>query len=315
MIDEVDAFLAEHEEARGILNAGFTRDTAFVIRCVGDDHTPTRFNVWGAKALCGIGKIADTLADRSIPLRLRRKMTGERTVKIRHADPAAFAELAGKLARFAIDNRDAVRFARPAEIEGLNDRANDCWEPLLAVAEVAGGDWPRLARSAAVTLHGLEEDAPSIGAELLASIREAFDSKRTDHLPTAAMLEALAEDEEAPWAAWNRGKPMTPHQLAKRLSEFGIKPGTIRVGIRTAKGYRREQFTEAFDRYLSADTPATSVTPSQPNSHRAFSDIGSVTIAANVTGKKPLQANNYEACDVVTDRSGVQSADQTAEYF
>lgn len=138
LIDEVDAFLAEHEEARGILNAGFTRDTAFVIRCVGDDHTPTRFNVWGAKALCGIGKIADTLADRSIPLRLRRKMTGERTVKIRHADPGAFAELVGKLARFALDNRDAVRFARPAEIEGLNDRANDCWEPLLAVAEVAG---------------------------------------------------------------------------------------------------------------------------------------------------------------------------------
>jgi len=51
LIDEVDAFLAEHEEARGILNAGFTRDTAFVIRCVGDDHMPTRFNVWGAKAL------------------------------------------------------------------------------------------------------------------------------------------------------------------------------------------------------------------------------------------------------------------------
>ncbi|MCF4993591.1 hypothetical protein GIW60_29925, partial [Pseudomonas gessardii] len=112
LIDEVDAFLAEHEEARGILNAGFTRDTAFVIRCVGDDHMPTRFNVWGAKALCGIGKIADTLADRSIPLRLRRKMIGERTAKIRHANADHFATLAGMLARFAIDNRDAVRLAR-----------------------------------------------------------------------------------------------------------------------------------------------------------------------------------------------------------
>ncbi|MBN0430718.1 hypothetical protein JTM52_36020, partial [Pseudomonas aeruginosa] len=70
LIDEVDAFLAAYDDARGILNAGFTRDSASVIRCVGDDHMPTRFNVWGAKALCGIGKIADTLADRSIPLRL-----------------------------------------------------------------------------------------------------------------------------------------------------------------------------------------------------------------------------------------------------
>ncbi|MFD2407851.1 DUF3631 domain-containing protein [Azorhizophilus paspali] len=255
LIDEVDAFLAEHEEARGILNAGFTRDSAFVIRCVGDDHMPTRFNVWGAKVLCGIGRIAATLIDRSIPLRLRRKLPGERTTKIRHADHAAFAELAGKLARFALDNREAVRTARPAEIEGLNDRANDCWEPLLAIAKAAGGDWPRLARHAAITLHGLEGETPSIGAELLASIRDAFDSRRTDRLSTADLLEALAEDDEAPWAAWNRGKPMTPHQLSKRLTEFGIKSTTVRIGLRTPKGYMREQFEEAWNRYLSSDTP------------------------------------------------------------
>jgi len=303
LIDEVDAFLAEHEEARGILNAGFTRDTAFVIRCVGDDHTPTRFNVWGAKALCGIGKIADTLADRSIPLRLRRKMIGERTVKIRHADPGAFAELVGKLARFALDNRDAVRFARPAEIEGLNDRANDCWEPLLAVAEVAGGDWPRIARAAAVSLHGLEEDAPSIGAELLASIRDAFDTRRTDRLSTADLLETLADDEEAPWAAWNRGKPMTPHQLSKRLSEFGIKPGTNRVGLRVAKGYRLEQFTEAFNRYLSTDTPAVAVTSLQPSNHAACSDFERVTSAPRVTSRKTLQPSKHVACNDVTDKT------------
>ena len=254
LIDEVDSFLAEHDGARGILNAGFTRDTAFVIRCVGDNHIPTRFNVWGAKALCGIGKLADTLADRSIPLRLRRKLTGERTTKIRHASPATFAELVGKLARFAIDNREAIRTARPAEVEGLNDRANDCWEPLLAVAELAGGNWPRLARIAAATLHGLEEDTPSIGAELLASIRDAFDNRRADRLSTADLLEALAEDEEAPWAAWNRGKPMTPHQLAKRLGDFGIKPATLRIEYRTAKGYKREQFEESFARYLPAPT-------------------------------------------------------------
>jgi hypothetical protein len=76
LIDEVDSFLRDNEEARGILDAGFTQDSAFVVRCVGDDHTPTKFSVWGAKALCGIGKLADTLADRSIPLRMRRKLPG-----------------------------------------------------------------------------------------------------------------------------------------------------------------------------------------------------------------------------------------------
>lgn len=302
LIDEVDAFLAEHEEARGILNAGFTRDGAFVIRCVGDDHTPTRFSVWGAKALCGIGKIADTLADRSIPLRLRRKLPGERTVKIRHADKDAFADLVGKLARFAIDNRDAIRIARPAEIEGLNDRANDCWEPLLAIAGLAGADWPTIARTAAVTLHGLDEEAPSIGAELLASIRDAFDHKNTDKLSTADLLDTLAQDDEAPWAAWNRGNPMTSHQLSKRLSEFGIKSNTIRIDLRTAKGYQREQFAEAFKRYLSVTTPKASVTPSQPSNHAACSDIAKVTKSATVTDHNKLQPSNHGACDVVTDK-------------
>lgn len=314
LMDEVDAFLAAHEEARGILNAGFTRDAAYVIRCVGDDHTPTRFNVWGAKALCGIGKIADTLADRSIPLRLRRKLTGERTVKIRHADAGAFTELVSKLARFAIDNREAVRTARPHEVEGLNDRANDCWEPLLAVAEVAGGDWPRIARSAAVSLHGLEEDAPSTGAELLASIRDAFDGKRTNSLATATLLEALAENEEAPWAAWNRGKPLTAHQLAKRLSEFGIKPTTIRIGLQTPKGYKREQFEEAFGRYLPEDTPATTATTPQPSNYAAYRDFETATSAPAVADEKSLQTNNQGTCCGVADQTGKQIEDN-AEHF
>ncbi|MFC0712253.1 DUF3631 domain-containing protein [Azorhizophilus paspali] len=314
LIDEVDAFLAEHEEARGILNAGFTRDSAFVIRCVGDDHMPTRFNVWGAKVLCGIGRIAATLIDRSIPLRLRRKLPGERTTKIRHADHAAFAELAGKLARFALDNREAVRTARPAEIEGLNDRANDCWEPLLAIAKAAGGDWPRLARHAAITLHGLEGETPSIGAELLASIRDAFDSRRTDRLSTADLLEALAEDDEAPWAAWNRGKPMTPHQLSKRLTEFGIKSTTVRIGLRTPKGYMREQFEEAWNRYLSSDTPKKPATPQQASNGAASSGFGTATLSATVADEKTLKATAGAACCGVADKTPLQPEDN-AEYF
>ncbi|KAF1003823.1 MAG: hypothetical protein GAK36_00184 [Pseudomonas sp.] len=142
LIDEVDAFLAAHEDARGILNAGFTRDSAVVIRCVGDDHIPTPFNVWGAKALCGIGKIADTLADRSVPLRLRRRIPGENVESLRHSDPAFWERLRSRLARFALDSAEAIGKARPTPITGLNDRANDAWEPLLAIADLVGEHWP-----------------------------------------------------------------------------------------------------------------------------------------------------------------------------
>jgi len=314
LIDEVDAFLAEHEEARGILNAGFTRDSAFVIRCVGEDHTPTKFNVWGAKALCGIGKIADTLEDRSIPLRLRRKMPGERTIKMRHADPEHFAVLVGKLARFAVDKREAVRLARPAEIEGLNDRANDAWEPLLAIAGVAGGDWPRLARQAAIILHGLEGEAPSIGAELLGDIQAAFERKHTAKLFSADLLQALCDDEESPWATWNRGKPIQLRQLSRKLAEFGIKSKDVRQGYEVKKGYHLEQFADAFERYLctteplpSADALLASATPLHPNSDAASGVAQSATAAPEKSLSATRKAPDGAACSVVADNSPLPS--------
>ena len=69
LIDEADSFLRNSDELRGVLNSGHTRDSAFVIRTVGEDHEPRRFSTWGAKAIALIGKLPDTLADRSIEVR------------------------------------------------------------------------------------------------------------------------------------------------------------------------------------------------------------------------------------------------------
>lgn len=132
---------------------------------------PTKFKLWGAKALCGIGKIADTLADRSIPLRLRRKKLGEQAERLRHSDPALWERLRSRIARFAENNAKAISASLPVIIEGLNDRANDCWEPLLAITEAAGGDWSRMARQPAASLHSIEGEAPSVSVELLVDIK------------------------------------------------------------------------------------------------------------------------------------------------
>ncbi|MFR0691639.1 DUF3631 domain-containing protein [Enterobacterales bacterium AE_CKDN230030158-1A_HGKHYDSX7] len=303
LIDEVDAFLAAHEDARGILNAGFTRDSAVVIRCVGDDHIPTPFNVWGAKALCGIGRIADTLADRSVPLRLRRRTPGESVENLRHSDPALWEQLRSRLARFALDNSEAIGKARPKPIEGLNDRANDSWEPLLAIADQAGAHWPKSARTAAIALHGLEGDAPSVGVELLGDVKAAFDAKKATKLFSAELLEYLIADEEAPWSTWNRGKAMSPRQLSAKLADFGVKSGTVRVGVMTKKGYSLDQFRDAFGRYLSPSTPVTSVTSAQASNGEASSQSGSVTPPPSVTDKKQLKATAGAGCDDVTDKT------------
>nr|WP_026003973.1 DUF3631 domain-containing protein [Pseudomonas luteola] len=302
LIDEVDAFLRDNEEARGILNAGFTKDSAFVIRCVGDDHIPTKFKLWGAKALCGIGKIADTLADRSIPLRLRRKKPGEQAERLRHSDPALWERLRSRIARFAEDNAKAISASRPVIIEGLNDRANDCWEPLLAIAEAAGGDWPRMARQAAASLHGIEGEAPSVGVELLADIKTIFDNKQASKLFSAHLLEALLVDDEAPWATWNRGKPMSIRQLKTKLGEFGIKSKQVRIGYESGKmGYERNDFVEVWDRYLTSATPSNSSTPLQPNNGAVSSDFQTSTQGRSVEDKKTLQPNNDAACRGVED--------------
>lgn len=300
LIDEVDAFLRDNEESRGILNAGFAREGAFVIRCVGDDHMPTKFNVWGARALCGIGKIAATLADRSIPLRMRRKNPGERAERLRHSNPLEWEQLRSRICRFAQDNAEQIAAARPSTIDGLNDRANDCWEPLLAIAGAAGGEWPGMARLAAMSLHGVEEESQSVGAELLGDIKAAFELKRATKMFTTQLLEELIADDEAPWATWNRGKEMTPRQLSAKLSDFGIKSGTVRIGAVTKKGYSREQFEDAFSRYLSS---ATSVTPSHASKDAASGDFQSVTRHAGVTERKALKAPEYKGCDGVTDET------------
>ncbi len=288
LVDEADAFMRDNEELRGLLNCGHTRDSAYIIRTVGETFTPTRFNVWGAKALAGIGHLADTLMDRAVTLELRRKLPHEVVDRLRYAEPGLFDDLAAKLARFSEDQRDEVRRARPALPVTLHDRAQDNWEPLLAIADVAGGTWPDLARKAALKLSGVDSPTMSTGTELLADIQEVFEHKRTNKISTADLIEALCDDDEKVWATYNRGKPVSPRQIAKRLADFGIKSKNVRIGYGQAKGFEIEQFQEAFSRYLATPTENPSqASQTSEASNRAACD-GTDEKLATVTKNAPV---------------------------
>lgn len=305
-IDEVDAFLKDNEEARGLINSGLYRETAVVIRCTGDDNTPTQFSTWAPKLLCGIGKLAGTIEDRSIPLRMRRKSAGEVAASIRRSDPQPWADLRAQLTRWAEDRRHAVGMARPAPAAGLGDRAQDCWEPLLAIADEVGGEWPRRARTAALALHGVEEETPSIGVELLRDVEAAFKGRDTRRLASRTLLEILTGDDESPWATWNRGKPLTVRQLAARLSEFGITSKTTRLpGGQQLKGYVLADFTDAFARYLSGEGGISSVPPSQPHSSAVCEASASVPDGDAGRMPKALKPAWDKACNGGTDKNGV----------
>jgi putative DNA primase/helicase len=310
LIDEVDAFLKDNEDARGILNSGHKRN-GFVLRVVGDDFEPRRFSTWGAKALCGIGSIAATLQSRSIRLELRRKLPGESVENLRHVDGALIERLQRKLARFAEDVHAEVKAARPAPAIGLSNRAQDNWEPLLAIADAAGGQWPDRARKTAQAIAGTEaaHEAPDANTVLLADIRAAFERLRADRASSADLLAALCEDEEAPWSTWNRGKPMSPKQLSTRLGEFGIVSGSIRrANGSTPKGYYLDKFKDAFSRYLPISSAVFATTP-QPSNGGASSGFDIRHKDDLWRQEKDLKPNKDAGCGVVADRNPQTVAD------
>jgi hypothetical protein len=157
LLDESDAaFGGENEYAealRGILNTGYRRGGAASC-CVGQGASITYkdYSTFCPKAIAGIGKRPDTVSNRSIPLRLKRARRGE-VERFRERDVAReAAEIAARLAAWCAVNLERLRQARPEIPAELTDRQADVCEPLLAIADLAGGDWPKAVRKALVEL-------------------------------------------------------------------------------------------------------------------------------------------------------------------
>jgi putative DNA primase/helicase len=302
LIDEADAFMKDNEELRGLLNSGHTRDSAYVIRTVGESFTPTKFNTWGAKALAGIGHVADTLMDRSIVLELRRKLPHEKVDRIRQAESGLFEELRAKLARFADDYREQVRQARPPLPHSLNDRAQDNWEPLLAIAMIAGKDWLQTGTASALKLSGSESVTQTIGTELLTDIKEIFEEKQIDRIAMAELVKALCADEEKTWVSYNKGFPIKPRQVSKKLSGYDIKSKPVRIGIEVSKGYEKSQFQDAFFRYIPS-SPVPSVTTLQMNNINDLNVTEQKLRNRSVTERKTANLSESLSCNNVTERN------------
>ena len=276
LIDEADSFLRENEELRGVLNSGHTRDTAFVVRCVGDDSEPRRFSTWGCKAIALIGGLPGTLTDRAMVIEMQRKSPAERVQRLRHAPADLFEELAARIARWSQDHAEAIRQARPEIPDELHDRAQDNWEPLVAIADRAGGEWPTLARQVALALSDSAPTGDSLKVELLRDVQRIFVDLGEDRISSEDLVADLINDKERPWADYRHGRPITQKQLAGLLTPLHIISRAVRLKDgRNLKGYMREWFEDAFLRY----------TPSSETSHRHEpAPVRLVTDRASVTG-------------------------------
>src|ERR1043166_3422676 len=285
LIDEADTFLQGNDELRGILNSGYTRKTAYVVRVASqmrnaecgirnreggqerdleDGGAPdaakamsggrgtagptlARFSCWCPKVMAAIGRLPETLADRCIVIRMQRKTAKEECVRLRNLETTA---LRRQCARFALDNSDEIAGARPEVPAGLNDRAAEVWEPLLALADLAGGERPEKARQAALGLTGDAEETSPTG-QLLVHIFGTFIEANAERLFSRDLVARLNGFEDRPWAETLNGRDITELWLSQRLRPLGIRPRTLRIAEQVLKGYRKEDFMEMFRRYIT----------------------------------------------------------------
>jgi hypothetical protein len=266
LYDEIDTVFGprakDNEDVRGMLNAGHRRG-AVAGRCktIGKTVLTEELPAYCAVALAGIDDLPDTLMSRSVVVRMRRRAPGEIVEPFRHRLHAEEGNaIRDCLEAWATEIPTGVWPEMP---EGVTDRDADVWEALLAVANAASGEWPKRAYVSAVTLvTDSKTGVPSIGVRLLEDLRTVFADE--DVMFTADIIAALVALEEAPWGDL-RGKPVDARWIARHLSKYEVKPGTVRRGEETAKGYSRSDLTDPWARYLGTAGcgSVTSVTPSQ----------------------------------------------------
>jgi Protein of unknown function (DUF3631) len=291
LLDEADAIFKarEREDLRGMLNAGYRRG-AVAYRMGGANKTTLEsFPVFCAKGFFGIGDfLPDTLGDRAIHVRLERRLRGESVERFREREAAPEGlELRDRLADWLTPQVDELHRARPTLPDELDDRAQDSWEPLLAIADLVGGDWPERARRAALELStGDEREDDSLMAQLLADIRSVFNLYGHSRLKTADLLAQLHAIEESPWADCY-GKPLSAHGLSRLLKPCRIKTMPVKVEGETVRGYKIEQFVDAFDRVLGV-TSVTDVTRESTSQAR-----GNAGNACNQASGTPLAGDEF----------------------
>lgn len=260
-LDEADTIFGtkikaeQNEDLRGLLNAGFQRGTP-VLRTVGPQHEVQAFEVFAPAVMAAIGRLPDTITDRAINIRLRRRKNTETVSQYRiRKDQPGLVELRHKLSEWITPNLGILAQAEPST--PLEDRAADVWEPLFAVADLAGGFWSKAVREAAVHLNAEanEVDAEqSKGMELLSDIRDVLKMVKGDFVESEQLVTLLRSKDESRWIE----EDLKTRGLANHLGEYEIRSKRNSTG--TKRGYVVAALQDVFSRYLPGDASEASDT-------------------------------------------------------
>jgi Protein of unknown function (DUF3631) len=231
---------------------------------------------------------------------MRRKTKGDKVERwlLQRTAPEA-EQLHDRIAAWAKRATSTLTNATPELPEALTDRQQEAWWALLAVADLAGGEWPEAARDAAVSLAAVQDDV-SVGVRLLAALRDLMANRSA--ISTAALLAEINANVELPFGGWSDGKGLDARDLARRLRRYDITPGTIRLADgSTPKGYRRDWFLDAWTRYVPPVPPHTKASnhgaggaPAGPVA--AVADCGDRESGTAATAEWAANADRPRAC-------------------
>ena len=253
LFDEIDTIFGakakEHEDIRGFINAGHRRGATYG-RCVvhGNTVMTEEVPVYSAVAMAGLGWLPDTLLSRSIIIRMRRRLKTETVEPFRQRIHVREGQAIGRrLALWAKSVLKDAEAARPEMPAGVEDRQADAWEPLLVVADLAGGEWPQKAREAAVALVTVARETPvSLNLRLLEDLRTVFlnrlvaiEQAQPHGLSTKTILDDLCALEDSPWQTINKGERLSPDQLSRRLRDYSVKRSQPAAYARCARADQR----------------------------------------------------------------------------
>lgn len=266
LMDEIDAVFSGNksdgnEDLRGLLNSGYRKGaTAGRAAIRGKEIITEEWPSYCAVALAGLNQLPDTLMTRSIVVNMKRRRHGQKLEPYRRrVNEQESRELYETLAEFAARSQNSVGDAWPELPEGIEDRDADIWEPLLAIADAAGGHWPTTSRDAAGLMVAKAQEKPAtLGIRLLSDIREVMADQ--DRLSTTDLLKGLHDMDAAPWGNI-KGEPIDPRFLARQLAKYEIPSSkTLKIDSRSVKGYTRGHFVDAWERYTPTSPSGAEVT-------------------------------------------------------
>lgn len=299
------------EALRQILNLGYSRGWPYK-RWDVKARKVEECATFAMALVAGIGDMPDTLEDRAVVITLQRRAPGESVEPLRQsrgtgqiADLHNTRLILEHALKLTLNTYDGYL---PPELP-VTDRAADVWEPLIVIADAAGGSWPVRARTACLALQSSDEGEMILGIRLLHDLKQVWGDE--EYLATAKILEALCRLEESPWADY-RGHRLNPRDLAFLLRPYQVASKTVRIDGTTAKGYARSDLYGVWSRYTH--DPESASQASQASQHDT-SDTNRPRLSRGVTDVPDVTDFQTRVQGETSHREPVTSQDDYPEPF